>query len=237
MNQHRWLVDAIRPFQYDIASCVPPVFEAYARVFHPAYRIDTPEPHYPVTWKAVAQNNNRIAHPAMEWGSLVGSWDLQSQPGLWERRPDTGRLPVPTTALLARILKRWSNADQVLYALWNGYGDMRAEQADLIELPARSMHLVVASIDDATEPFGISGRTANLWWPSDRQWCVATDIDLMSTYVGASENCIQTIIDDGALEAWRVTHDQRITWDADTLNPRPKPPFSPGPTPADDHST
>ncbi|MGB9224948.1 hypothetical protein [Mycobacterium sp.] len=217
---HRWITDAIRPFQYDVASCVPPVFEAYARVFHPAYEIG-----HPVSWKTVAQANNRIAHPAMEWGSLVGSWDLQSQPGLWDQRPDTGRLPVPTTAGLSGVFKQCSRADGVLYALWNGNGGIEITKADLIELPNRPMYVIPGSIDDATEPFGIAGRTANLWWATDRQWCVATDIDLLTTYVGAGAQCIETILNNVALEAFPVTSDQRITWDADTINPLPDPPY------------
>ncbi len=138
----------------------------------------------------MAKANNRIAHPVMEWGSLVGSWDLQRQQGLWDRQPDTGRLPVPTTEQLSRILKQYSGTDRVMYALWNGYGGIEIEDADTIELPKRPMYVIAGSIDDATEPFGIPGRTANLWWPSDQQWCVATDIDLMTTYVGAGAHCI-----------------------------------------------
>jgi hypothetical protein len=220
-----WLTDAIHPFQYDVASYVPPIFEAYARVFHPAYRIHMPEPHYPVSWNAVAQANNRIAHPAMEWGSLVGSWDLRSQPGLWDRRPDTGRLPVPTTEELSRALKQCSGVDRVMYALWNGYAETHVENAALIELPHRPMYVIAGSIEDADRPFGIPGRTANLWWASDRQWCVATDIDLMTTYVGGSAHCIGAIVGSDALEALPVSSDQRVTWDADTINPRPDPPY------------
>lgn len=178
-----------------------------------------------VSWKAVAEANGRVAHPAMEWGSIVGSWHIQDQPGLWEGQPDTGRLPVHATNELSRILKEFSRADRVMYALWNGYGDMQIQNAEMIELPYRPMYLIAASIDDAVEPFGIPGRTANLWWPSDQQWCVATDIDLMTTYVGGSANCIQAIINSDALEAMRVTSDQRVTWDTDTVNPRPNPPY------------
>jgi hypothetical protein len=219
----QWISDAVHPFQYDVASCLPPVFEAYARVFHPAYRRDDP-----VSWHTVAKANNRIAHPAMEWGSLVGSWDFASQPGLWDRRPDIGRLPVPTTAALSRILKKYSGVDPVMYALWNGYSEMHVENAEPIELPNRPMYAVSGSIDNATEPFGITGRTANLWWASDRQWCVATDIDLMTSYVGAGAPCIQEIVASDALEALPVRSDQRVTWDADTVNPRPDPPYRSG---------
>jgi hypothetical protein len=220
----RWITDAVHPFEYDVASCVPPVFEAYARVFHPAYRVDMPEPHDPVSWNSVAQANNRIAHPAMEWGSLVGSWSLQSQPGLWARQPDTGRLPVPTTRALSRILEQCSASGRVMYALWNGYAEVQGANAQLIELPNRVMYVITGSIEDATQPFGIPGRTANLWWASDQQWCVATDIDLMTTYVGASTHCVQAIVSSDALEALSVTSDQRITWDADAVNPLPAPP-------------
>jgi hypothetical protein len=83
------------------------------------------------------------------------------------------------------------------------------------------MYVIYGSIDDATEPFGIPGRTANLWWAGDREWCVATDIDLMTTYVGASTHCIAAILNSDVLEALPVTSDQRVTWDADTVNPLP----------------
>jgi hypothetical protein len=211
----------VHPFEHDVASCVPPVFEAYARVFHPAYET----PHHPVAWKAVAQANNRIARPAMEWGSLVGSWHLEDQPGLWDSPPDTGRLPVPTAEELSRIVGQFSGAAAVAYALWNGYGGIAIANADLIELPNRPMYVITGSIDDATEPFGIPERTANLWWATDRQWCVATDIDLMTTYVGGSAPCVQAVLRSNALEALPVSSDQRITWDADTINPLPDPPY------------
>jgi hypothetical protein len=54
---------------------------------------------------------------------------------------------------------------------------------------------------------------------------VATDIDLMTTYVGGSAGCIQAIISNDALEAMPVPSDQRVTWDADTINPLPDPPY------------
>src|SRR5690349_23203664 len=43
---------------------------------------------------------------------------------------------------------------------------------------------------------------ANLWWPDDRAWCVVTDIDLTSTYVGGSAGCIGELLAHTGLEAW-----------------------------------
>jgi hypothetical protein len=34
----------------------------------------------------------------------------------------------------------------------------------------------------------------NLWWPDDRAWCVASDIDLLHTYVAGSKELIADLI-------------------------------------------
>jgi hypothetical protein len=47
----------------------------------------------------------------------------------------------------------------------------------------------------------------------------------MATYVGASAHCIAAIVNSDALEALPVNSDQRVTWDTDTVNPLPDPPY------------
>jgi hypothetical protein len=64
-------------------------------------------------------------------------------------------------------------------------------------------------------------QSPNLWWPADRAWCVATDIDLASSYIGASEACIQAILNTAMLETWRANLDDRIDGESDTNNPTP----------------
>lgn len=44
-------------------------------------------------------------------------------------------------------------------------------------------------------------QTPNLWWPADRKWCVATEIDLCSTYIGGSRQLIEAVLGDQRLEA------------------------------------
>jgi hypothetical protein len=39
-------------------------------------------------------------------------------------------------------------------------------------------------------------QAPNLWWPDDRAWCVATEIDGYSTYVGGSARCVEDILND-----------------------------------------
>ncbi len=41
---------------------------------------------------------------------------------------------------------------------------------------------------------------ANLWWPSDRTWCVASEIDLQWTYVGGSAELIDRVLLDDRME-------------------------------------
>ena len=75
-----------------------------------------------------------------------------------------------------------------------------------------------AAANLADEP---AEQSANLWWPADRAWFVATDIDLMTTYVGGSAACIAAALAAEGLETAQVPSDQKVTWDADTINPLP----------------
>ena len=61
----------------------------------------------------------------------------------------------------------------------------------------------------------------SLWWADDRAWCIASDVDLQSSYLGASAECAQRLIDDEQLEIVPVAADQSVTWDAETINPEP----------------
>ena len=52
--------------------------------------------------------------------------------------------------------------------------------------------------------FGPSYQSPNLWWPDDRAWCVASEIDSYSTYVGGSRECIARVLGSPDLEALQV---------------------------------
>ena len=57
-----------------------------------------------------------------------------------------------------------------------------------------------------------------LWWPDDRAWCVVTDIDLDSTYVGAGEEGVARLLADPVLEVVPASLDDRVDMGADTIN-------------------
>lgn len=71
-----------------------------------------------------------------------------------------------------------------------------------VEIPQRPMLLHRGAIDAVTAlcPYPVS-QSPNLWWPDDRAWCVASEIDFRSTYVGGSRALIAAILAAEGLEA------------------------------------
>jgi hypothetical protein len=245
----KWVRERTTGEWFTVGSLMPSGFPAYARIFHPAYRVVadqseagdgaapliTPDGvtrwEAEVPWADVAGANGRRAHPAMEWVSITGSerflQDL-TQPGIWDRGPLEGSLPEDQSRRLIGVLGRHTTTpERCWFGLWEGYGNIEAPPtAGRLEMPNRSMLLFRGPIDawlaGAADPVS---QSPSLWWPEDRTWCVATDVDLMTTYVGATVECIDAVLVAPGLEAAPVTLDQPTTWDQDTVNPPPEPGF------------
>jgi len=231
-----WIVASVRNFEgHDVGSLLPVTFEAYARVLHPASRSAGDGGTVDVTWSDVAVANGRIAHAAMEWVAITGDWKFEqhaTQPGVWDQPPSTGSLPPRTAASLAGVLARFTaTPSECWFGVWEGYGNtpFRPGDVPLIAMPQRKMALLRGPLHAAGTAFLRMGwpDSASLWWPDDQTWCVATDIDLMSTYIGGSAQCIEAVLADERLEAFAVTVDQTVHWQSDTLNPTPDPPPAP----------
>jgi hypothetical protein len=250
-----WVVEGVRDFDYTVGSVVPVVFDAYARVFHPASR-GPGEDAVDVRWGEVAAGNGRVMHGAAEWGSLTGSWQLGAQSGMWDVGPSVGALPQPLAKRLAAILeKHTTSAERCCFAVAEGSGALtvtffvqdgssdeliRRERQDteaeiaawsaLIEsgapfrLPNRRMSLLEGSLAAIDAFYEWYRSPPSLWWPDDRAWCIGTGIDLMTTYVGGSMASIDALLADDQLESLAVSVDQRVDWEADTINPLPAPP-------------
>ena len=227
-----WVVAGLRGHAYDVGAIVPATFEAYARVFHPAMR-DEGGRAVEVRWADVARANGRVMHPAAEWGSITGSWYYQyrkSQPGRWDHPPCTGELPAAAAARLAAALTDFTGVPgRCWFAVWEGFGGLAPAwtSAPRFDIPGRRMLLLsgparAAAISLAAQSW--VSRSASLWWPDDHAWCVGTDIDLMTTYVGASARCVQRLLAEATLEILPVSAGQRVTWDSDTINPQPPAP-------------
>ena len=209
-----WIVSSVRNFQHDVGSLLPVTFEAYARVLHPALRDSTGGDEVEVTWADVAAANGRVAHAGMEWVAITGDWTFMTQggqAGLWDHPPSIGSLPQRTATTLADVLQRFTqDPSDCWFAVWDGYGNdpFPPGTVPLIAMPHRAMALLRGPLSAAGLDFSSRRwpESASLWWPGDRAWCVATDIDLMSTYVGGTRACIDAVLAD---ESTRCLRNQR----------------------------
>ena len=58
-------------------------------------------------------------------------------------------------------------------------------------------------------------QSPNLFWPHDRSWCVATEVDLDSTVVAGTNDLVCAVLAAPGLEAWPVAADDSLSRDRD----------------------
>ena len=205
---------------------LPLGFPAYARVLHPAIRY-VGDDDVEVTWAEVADANGTLAHPLMQWPAITGGWEFvheDDQSPLWDDSPAEGHLPVSVASRLVAVLRRHtSTPEDCWFGVWAGAGWSVDVTADATVLLGRDHWLLRGPIDLATantapEP---AEQSVHLWWPADRSWCVVTDIDLMSTYVGGSADCIADLLAAPELEVVPAAVHDRVDLGADDVNPVP----------------
>jgi hypothetical protein len=79
--------------------------------------------------------------------------------------------------------------DQCFLCIWSGYGwGWLTELQPFANVAAPHRRYVMFQGGLAAINMDRDGafHSPSLWWPLDRHWCVATDVDLASTYVGCS---------------------------------------------------
>lgn len=214
-----WLEEAVsrRPF-HSVGHLVPDVYEAYGRVLHPALSGLYDEP---VRWSAVAAKTGRVVHRLMQFERIAGLADDPNARPRWGERPQ--RAPL---AEIAHALRPFTvDPASCWIALWEGSGGLGMvedlDDAPKVTIPHRAYYLFRGPLE-AVPAFATAGTpwvAPNLWWPDDRSWCVATDIDLDSTYVGGTRECIDALLSGPALEVFPSQIDDRIDVGADELNP------------------
>ncbi len=240
----RWVVERTTGPWHQVGSLLPGGFAAYARIFHPAYRWTydreaagegskaersadgTLRWSVEVPWAEVAAANGRVAHPAMDWVTITGSERYlhgDHQPGIWDEEPREGSLPLVQSRKLISLLRdHTARPAHCWFALWEGFGTIAIPRhAARLLMPNRPMVMFSGPITgwvahQEGDPFE---QSPSLWWPEDRAWCVATDVDLMTTYVGASQACVEELTTGDELEAMPITLEQPTTWDKDVVNP------------------
>jgi hypothetical protein len=241
-----WLAPRLRRFGSAVAAVVPDGFPAYVRILHPA-RGPAGQPVRwadVAAWSGRSMHPlvqfHAIARPVASGALGRAPWDGEP--------PPEGNLPPELLGILCMALAgRTSDADTCWFCLWDGYGWLHGSPSvallggggpivvppafapevlhgPRVRLPARDYVLFTGPLGAATElgwadPLGsFWPQSPNLFWPSDRAWCVATEIDLFCTLVAGSEALAQTLVADPRLEAWRVEPGDPIAFDSDQVN-------------------
>lgn len=206
-----WVVDGVRGFAESVVSLVPAGFPAYVRVFHPVH-IDGAR----MTWAEIAHAHGKQMHPGAQIHSIgTPSTEALNCTGHLEREP--------AAALTRTLARHTSTRDACWFAVWEGLGRLPSSvaAAPTFTLPNRRYHLLTGPIDAALDD--VLGRSfgyqsPNLWWPNDRSWLVATEIDLHSTYIGCTADCAADVLAAPELEALAVPPETGITSASDPLN-------------------
>ena len=198
-----WLRVSLTTFAQGVASILPGHFEAYARIYHP-FEFGVATAPRVSTWRELAAEAGvELKHPAaaVEFAYY----------GVEGAQAEVGRLPEVFLGPLVEHLRQGTTApDRCFFAVWEGHGDLAVPAAleATLELPNRRYHLFAGPLEATHTSFSgsdIGHLSANLWWPADQAWCVATEIDFAWTYVGGPRSCIQALIADPRLEVVETT--------------------------------
>jgi hypothetical protein len=239
-----WIRERLHPFGQDVGSVIPAGFPAYARIFHPAGIAGRGD--VEVRWADVAALSGKKVHPEMQFHAIApAAQDPEPrvyQPRLGELSKSQAE------ALVGLLAKHTGTAPSCWFCLWDGYGYLHPGASAVlvaarppfarlrvgirrlqlrwsaprpprpdgprVRLPARDYLLFHAPLAEA---LGWEDGP-NLWWPDDRAWCVASEIDFPYTYVGGSQDLIDAVVTHPAIEALPATDADGITYDSDKIN-------------------
>jgi hypothetical protein len=203
VDEAAWIGGRLSPFNSClVTSVVPSGFEAYARVLHPLGTSTRGQ--QMGRWRDVASWSGIELVPGIDFPEIALPEHEPSGVEPWPRQvPQVGTLyPADVDALVAVLARYTSTPDRCWFCTWEGWGAVSFGDGPRVELPGRNYVLSVGplaelpSLVDAQDE-----RSPNLWWPSDRAWCVATEIDLAWTYVGGPAALISDVLADPSLEA------------------------------------
>jgi hypothetical protein len=240
-----WLAPRLHSFAQDVGSIIPEGFAHYARVFHPVQRDDPDSPGE--RWSEIARRNGRIVHAEMQLHEISKPLRAPPVDVDVMLRASVGSLPLAQRrALVEVLLGETSTPERIWFCLWDGFSLDDQGVHERVTLPGRSYLLYGGDSElafaltpelgaearwrGAGEPQASaaeltamrqalnSRRSPSLWWPDDRAWCVATEVDFAWTYVGGSTRAIARVLTSPKLEALPARLSDSPLHDSDRLN-------------------
>lgn len=225
-----WIVERLKPWgkeRVSLWSFMPDVFGAYARVFHPFFGSGMTR----VRWSELAERRGIGLSPTTRFKDVT---EGATGDAGWEHEPQEGTLDEASVHALRDVLAPFTETPQRCWlAVWMGWGSWRPgsravlvatnepgrstpqtgvaeppSEAAVIRTQHREYYLLHSSLD-LLPSFGILGwhQSPSIWWPEDKAWCVVTEVDGYSTYVGGTEPCVDAIVSSTRLDAVAVPAD------------------------------
>jgi hypothetical protein len=198
----RWVVDGIQSWgrgRVPVTSVVPQGFDAYVRIPHPGQKEPIGEgPPEDVLATLIELLSGYTATPDSCWlciWSGYGFWSSGAYKLLVLGDPE------------GTLEKEFSRVMRDREQLVDGVPEVDiggGRSYFLFHGPISAAGSMAFDFDGAQQP-------PNMWWPDDRAWCVASDIDLPSTYVGGSRGCIDRLIRAPELNAAEVAPEDDVS--------------------------
>jgi hypothetical protein len=241
-----WIRERLHGWAVDVGSVIPDGFAAYARIFHPAWRAHMVEWRWSDVAAANGRivhpemQFHSVAAPRAGHGTVGGGW---YGPREGTMSPGQLRALIPLLAARTSTPERcwlcvWEGYGYLTGAVaffkstsWT-QGDSQPPPMPpppppkvprgRVRLPGRDYLLftgavIAAGVSSNPDHFAMDDGP-NLWWPDDRAWCVASEIDFPYTYVAGSEALVAEVLANPGLEALPATIRDGIRADSDNLN-------------------
>jgi hypothetical protein len=211
-----WIRAALEPWNqgiHHVATLVPAGDFAHARILHRAWKGADD-----IRWADIAASSGQRLRAETQFSELVGRHadaEHQLPPEPWHE-PDRGSLrPTECAAVAAVLARRTATPDQCWFCVWEGYGwpilNRLGEGAPRVALEHRNCLLFHGPVSAATafrsEPWF---QSPTLWWPEDRAWCVASELDIYSTYVAAAPTAARELVQHPELEVLECSAEHDI---------------------------
>jgi len=241
VGQAHWIAGRLTPWDsHTVTMVVPGGFAAYARVLHPVETPGNGDRLVRwagvAAWSGMPLRADAQFHsvalpptapgepPPFEGGPREGSLYL----------PDAEVLAAITRDWTATPEDCW-------FCVWDGFGwdsvsrSASATAGELptivptrspdpvppavrdgprVRLPNRNYLLYCGPAEAVTAPANLGGtrrQCANLWWPTDRAWCVASEIDMPWSYIGGPRGLIDAVLADRRVEALPAAPDDPVS--------------------------
>ena len=188
-----WIVEATAPPRrrcvLHLDEVVPNVFERYACVFHPAYRIDAEKGSMVVVrWLEFAESLQIDTALPIDLDVIAASTGPS-----WDEAPRTGTMEREDAAELESLMAAHTETpNDCFFRFSEGFMLTHGEEGSIFR-----GHLVGPL---AAARSKVARCTATQWWPQDRAWLVVSHVDLPFTLVGGTSASVRAILDSTQLE-------------------------------------